>query len=100
MTAVCITQVIILGNDIFKEKHRRNGEYFNELMLLMTMYTFLCYSPWVDDIITKFYIGYMTIFIVCLHFVINILLIAKNSIINAKNKCVMYFKKHQLKKER
>ena len=39
------------------------------------LYTIFTYSPWVDDIRLKFYMGYVTISLAVLHLVVNLFLI-------------------------
>lgn len=53
----------------------------------MTMYTIICYSPWVQDVELKFYIGYVTIGFVILHLVINLFLIFRTTFIMLSNRC-------------
>ena len=47
MSSQIIMQVIIVGLDVFQDHSKRRLEYFNELILMMTMYTMICYSPWI-----------------------------------------------------
>ena len=54
MSSQIILQVIIVGSDVFQDHSKRRLEYFNELVLMSTMYTIICYSPWVDDVELKF----------------------------------------------
>lgn len=87
MSSQIIFQVIIVGMNVFKENSKRRLEYFNELVLMMTMYTMLCYSPWIHDVELKFYIGYVTIGFVILHLVINLFLIFRSTFIMLSNRC-------------
>ena len=87
MSSQIILQVIIVGMNVFKDSSKRRLEYFNELILMMTMYTIICYSPWVQDVELKFYIGYVTIGFVILHLVINLFLIFRGTFIMLSNRC-------------
>lgn len=75
-------------------------EYFNEVVLMMVMYTIITYSPWVDDPIVTFYIGYVTILFVILHLIVNFTLIFRNSLKSCKLKCRSRYLKKELKKQR
>ena len=54
MAAQIIIQVIIIGGKVFESRHKARMEYFNETILMLTMYTILCYSPFVLSQETKF----------------------------------------------
>lgn len=54
---------------------------------MMLMYTIFVYTPWVSDVHTKFYMGYVTIGFAILHLVINLTLIFGSSAINVKKNC-------------
>lgn len=66
---------MIIGSGVFVTKFKKNTEFFNEVMLMTILYTIFAYSPWVDDIQLKFYMGYVTISLAVLHLVINLYLI-------------------------
>ena len=70
---------MILGSKVYTESSRKKIEFFNESILMLAMYTFLCYSPWVPDAAFKFKIGYATICIVSSHLVVNFFLIFRAS---------------------
>ena len=46
---------------------------------MLTMYTIFCFSPFVPDVKTKFYLGYVTIFIVISHLAVNLFWIFKGT---------------------
>jgi len=66
---------MIIGSGVFLTKFKQNTEYFNEVMLMTLLYTIFAYSPFVDDIQVKFYMGYVTISLAVLHLVVNLFLI-------------------------
>ena len=87
MAAQIITQVIIIGSRVFQGKTKQNLEFFNELILMLVLYTMLCFSPFVHDVNVKFYLGYVSIAIVALHLLINLSFIFKGSYDVVRNKC-------------
>ena len=54
-------------------------KFFNEIILMYSIYAFLAYTPWVEDVEGKFLTGYISIFLIGLHLVINIALICAAS---------------------
>ena len=87
MTAQIVVQVIIIGSNVFILRSKRQMEYFNEFILMQTMYTIICFSPFIGDVETKFYLGYVTITIVCLHLVVNLFIIFRSTFLGIKFKC-------------
>ena len=75
-------------------------EYFNEFILMMTMYSILCFTPFVGDLYTQFYMGYVTITIVCLHLIINLFMIFKSTFYEMKMKCKKKMMLKQSKQQR
>ena len=72
MAAQIITQVIIIGTGAYESGSKARTEWFNEVVLMSTLYTIMCFSPLVQDVATKFYIGYVCIAIVISHLLLNI----------------------------
>ena len=64
----------------FKTESQRKMEIFNEVILMIVMYTIICFTPWVESIETKVKIGYVTMFFVSLHFIVNLTIIIQTSI--------------------
>ena len=50
-------------------------EYFNEVILMMTLYTIMCFSGWISDVEIKFKLGYVACALVTFHFLLNLSLI-------------------------
>ena len=100
MSTLIIAQVILIGTNIFTEKTKRRLEFFNELILMTTMYTILVYSAWNDDAILKFQVGYVTIFIVACHLAVNLTLIFGTTAISIRKKCRVKNAKRRFKKSR
>ena len=67
MAYTIVASVIIIGNiRPFNTNKIGNRKLFDEIVLMFVMYTIICFSPFVDDVIVRFYIGYITIFVVSL----------------------------------
>ena len=62
------------------------GELFNESILMLTLYCVLTFTPWLSDPLLKFDIGYVCIVIVASHLIVNLSLIFRTSIVEARNK--------------
>lgn len=80
-------QVNIIGSKVFIDQTRSRSEYFNEFILMVILYTILCFSPFVGDVNVKFFIGYVSIFFVSLHLVVNITSISISTFASLKLKC-------------
>ena len=82
-----VTSVIIIGHvKPYDETAKYHKEFFNEVILMLVMYTIICFSPFVPDAVVRFYIGYICIFIVCLHLGVNIYGIARFTFFNIRLK--------------
>ena len=84
MWAQITVQSILIGESMFISKFKTQMENFNETILIMTMYTMICFSPFVPDVLTRFKLGYVTIFIVCTHLLINLTIIFITTFLNCK----------------
>ena len=87
MAAQIIAQVMIIGSGVFLLKSKTRMEYFNELILMQTMYTIISFSPFGPDEETRFYLGYATITIVCLHLIVNLFMIFSSTVTAVKLRC-------------
>ena len=77
MASQIVASVIIIGNARpYQWQSKRSLEYFNEIILMIVLYTFICFSPFVPDIEMRFAIGYVSITTVCTHLAVNFFLIA------------------------
>ena len=99
-----IFQINILGARLLTDRQKERFEFFNESILMMVLYTMLCYSPWVSDVDVKSQIGYVTISIVTLHLVVNILNISVVSFLKVKllvkRKLVLRWHKNNIEAKR
>ena len=91
---------IIIGTKVYDSKMKTRMEFFNEIILMMTMYSIMCFSPFIFDAETKFYLGYITIAIVCLHLAVNFFLIFKGTFHEMKMKCRRYHNRKAMSKSR
>ena len=87
MAGQIIMQVNIVGAGVYIDSSKRRTEYFNECILMLTVYTIICFTPFVPEVETKFYIGYMAISLVVLHLVVNLLIIFRSTVLLIKLKC-------------
>lgn len=100
MSAQIIGQVILTGANVFPSRSKRRLEYFNEIILMTTMYTIFVYSPWTADVHLKFYVGYITIFIVSTHLGVNLGMIFGASLCQMKHNCIIKLAKRKYKRQR
>ena len=72
MAGQIVASVIIIGNlKPYQGVFKRNMETFNEVVLMFTMYTIICFSPLVQDPNVKFQIGYISMAVVSSHLAVN-----------------------------
>ena len=81
MTYLTVAHVIILLLiKPFKGGRKQlKKEIFNEIAIMFVSYTVMCFSDFVPDPETRFYIGYVSIGIVCLHLLISLGFMAAES---------------------
>ena len=96
MAAQIVGSVIIIGNVMpYQYAHRRKTEYFNEIILMLTLYTFICFSPFVPDVEMRFAIGYFAIATVSLHLVVNFTLIGRETYLKIKMMLFLFLAKRK-----
>ena len=100
MSGQITVQVIIIGAGVFLSQSRGRVEYFNELILMMVLYTMLCFSPWISDVELKFNIGYICIGFVVIHLLVNLSIIFGATVSILKQRFRMYMAMRHLKKYR
>jgi hypothetical protein len=61
-------------------------EIFNEVVIMLTVYTFMMFSDFVQDVDTEFVVGYLAIGFVGIHLLVNIGLIGLHSFKECKEK--------------
>ena len=90
MVGQIIAQLIIISFSVYESKFKTKMEYFNEIILMLTMYTIMCYTPFIFDVPTKHKIGYVTIAVVVLHLFVNFFFIFRESYKSMFLKCRYY----------
>ena len=81
-----ITVFIIDLAGPYKTRAERIMERFNEIILMLVLYTMFCFTSWVPSIEVKLPVGYVACALVFLHFVTNLFLMSRTSCYNAKSK--------------
>ena len=70
----------------------------NEIVIMLALYCTMCFSPMIDDISTKFRLGYVSCIIVGTHLLTNLFFITSNTIkLVILNFRVMFAKSHMNK---
>lgn len=68
-----IVQVIIIGMGVFPAiKSDIRSRFFDEVIMMMSMYPMLAYTPWVQDDNIKFHIGYVSILAIVVHLLVKL----------------------------
>jgi hypothetical protein len=55
-------------------------EYFNEIVMLLTLYCMMCFTDFVPDVETQFNLGWVCCFIVTFHFLLNLFFMLKSNV--------------------
>ena len=94
-----IIALVILGNrGLFLDKSRLNMEYFNEVIMMWVLMTMFYFTPWVDDVILKIYVGFVSCGLIILHFTISLVIIFVKNFKELRKKCRRRrFRKHKEK---
>lgn len=67
-----IVQVMIIGMGVFPAVASENrSRYFNELIMMLSAYPLLAYTPWVQNDQKRFYVGYISISAIVIHLLVN-----------------------------
>ena len=78
--SVIIAVTIISYADVYEESSQRRLELINEVVIMLALYCTMCFSPMIEDINTKFQIGYVSCIIVGTHLLANLFFITGNTI--------------------
>ena len=84
----------------FQNKQRHRMEIFNEIILVLTLYTIMCFSDWLGDVELKMKIGYMACAFVGFHFLLNLVLIIKTTVVVTKRRIYMKYLRKRYNSER
>lgn len=83
----------------YKEKSQHALEYFNETIIMILLYTFLCFSDLVRTPESRFTMGFVCCATVTFHLAFNIGLILYFNILGCRDKCKIK-RMEKLKKRR
>jgi len=71
---------IIVGHlEPYQDRYHNRREMFNEIIMMVVLYHFLLFTPFVPEPATQHLIGYSVIFFTCLHIYVNLHLLAKEA---------------------
>ena len=73
----------------FKTQAERRMEIFNEVILMLVLYTMMCFTDFVPEIETKMLIGWVACTLVALHFSINLTIMVLSSVRKTIRTCRM-----------
>ena len=72
---------MILGfSKPFKEPFAQRMEYFNEIVLLLTLYCMMCFTDFVPEVESQYNMGWICCLIVLSHFGINLFFMLKANV--------------------
>ncbi len=54
------------------ERSARLNDLFNEVIIVLTLYTMMCFTFFIPDEIMRFYLGYFSCFLVVIHLLVNL----------------------------
>ena len=96
-----LASVIILSSvHAFESKQRHRMEFFNEAILLLILYTILCFSDWLDDEELQLKIGFVSCSLICFHFGLNFVISLITTVRFTKRRCRMRTLRKRHEKER
>ena len=99
--AQCIIALLIIEfARPFNTQSERRMEIFNEINLMLVLYTMMCFTPLVPSIETRLLIGWVACGLVASHLFINLSIMLRSSIIGAKHDCRMKSLRKQYLKTR
>ena len=71
---------------------------FNEVIVVFVLYTIICLTPFVEDVLVKFKVGFVLYAILMIYFVLHSVIIVKGTIRGIRFNClILRGKKHMLK---
>ena len=85
--ATCVWQVKLVSTvKPYKSNFHHRMEIFNEVVIMFTVYTFMIFSDYVQDVDIEFLVGYFAIGFVAVHLFVNIGLIGLHSFFDCREK--------------
>jgi len=87
MYAQVTIQIIIIGQiRPLRNKNDTTFEFFNEIVILLSTYSVMCFSSWIPDEDVKFRIGYALVLVVAGHLLVNFSLVLKQTFVAFRQK--------------
>ena len=101
MASQIVASVIIIGNvRPYRHPSKRKIEIFNEIILMVVMYTIICFSDLVPNIEARFTIGYVCMATISTHLGVNFIIIGKTTYNKIRMKILLRLAIRRYKKER
>jgi hypothetical protein len=63
-----------------EDQSTRLSELFNEVIIVLTLYTMICFTTFLPNEMTQFGVGYLCCFLVLVHLLTNLLIMLVGSI--------------------
>ena len=83
-----------------KSNAAHKNEIFNEIVMILLLYTFISFTDWVPNLEAKFKLGYVACGLIVLHLMINIFIMLAGSIKGAYKACRLSRHRSKHNKER
>ena len=101
MLAGVVVSLISCGFfESYETSYAKLKDFFNEIIIVLTLYTMMCFTNFLPDQMMQFNVGYVSCFLVATHLIINLVFMVKSSthqvILNLKR--FFYQRKHKPKK--
>ncbi len=55
------------------------NDFFNEIIIVLTLYTMMCFTNFLPDLMMQFNVGYASCFLVVTHLIINLFIMVAGS---------------------
>jgi hypothetical protein len=98
-TFTIVFGAMISGAVNLKDHNKRWVDFLNESIIMMVLYTMICFSPFVSDVNAKLKIGYVCMLVVGGHLAINMFLIVFTSVQGLKFKFKIWMARKKLKED-
>ncbi len=93
--------MVSLTSSGFFESHETSGaqlnDFFNETIIVLTLYTMMCFTNFLPDQMMQFNVGYASCFLVVTHLIINLSIMVMGSTHQVVLKLKRFFYQRKLK---
>lgn len=76
------------------------NDIFNEVVIVLTLYSVMCFSGFVTDALTEFNIGYVSCLLIVIHLVVNLSIMVVGSAKKLVLKLKRFFYQRKLRKQK